>query len=431
MTKFSFIGAANTLFMDADVTMVHTTETEPFADVLTRWLADNGLNSTHLTAQTVNGDDGTNIIADTKVTPKYKIPMLKAFVVGTEGMFGFSALPPSGNQGVTHPKGRAYSASPTPPILFSLTSPGQDSGSHSSQIWTKEGVTLIKLRYAHYGGSAPGADWLILLKPDRYIMYGRNMSVGQTWPMHAATYSHTANQTTPTNNYNLGTLFAGSVNNTLVTIKYGAAYFPDGSFESLPLTLDPLDQVVSSEITWTEQLPTGTEAVVEAKLNDGSWTVVNNGDPVPGIVVDQAIAGDTVSFRVTLATTNIEETPVISNLKASVQGFKPPVNVQLNIDAIGRFHNNEEEITVTYDQNLGTLQGDGGYVESFSKTFIPVGLVPNPNPGVTDRVAVTVIPKATFFPITIKQGNGAQTSRVSASVTLVKVTLTPVGVVNP
>jgi hypothetical protein len=430
MTKFNFIGAASTLFMEADVTMVHTTETEAFADVQARWLAENGLAAIDLRSETWNGDDSGAHITDIEVTPKYKIPMLKNFAISTEGQFGFMALPLVGaSQGVTHPKGRAYSSNPTPPILFSMSFTGQDSGAFNSQLWSKPGVALFKWRNSHYGGSNPALDILMLVKQDKFVIYARRVDASGSWPMRAATYSHTANTTTPVNNYDLGPLFATG-NNTLVTIKYGGAYHPAGSWESAAEPLDNLDQVVSNAVTWTEDLPAGTSAVVEAKVNNGAWATIANGGALADIAEDLPLTDSTVSFKVTLTSTNPEVTPRISNLKLLVTGYRPPVDLELRIDPLQRFHNNEGPIKVKYAQNLGTLVGEGGSVETFEVEFTPTQLVPNPNPEITDLARMTPTAKVTYFQVTYKKGYSPGLSKAGVT-PAVKVIFTPVAIVNP
>lgn len=67
-----------------------------------------------------------------------------------------------------------------------------------------------------------------------------------------------------------------------------------------------------------------------------------------------------------------------SGTVASTFAGRSPTQVMLELDAFTRFHSAVGAITVTYD-GAGTLAGEGGPVEAFTRTFTPTDLVPKPN----------------------------------------------------
>jgi len=59
-----------------------------------------------------------------------------------------------------------------------------------------------------------------------------------------------------------------------------------------------------------------------------------------------------------------------------------PSQMILHTKPLNRFHNTEGLLTVTYDKNLGNLQGIGGIVDNFSVACTPLDIVRVPNPSV-------------------------------------------------
>lgn len=63
------------------------------------------------------------------------------------------------------------------------------------------------------------------------------------------------------------------------------------------------------------------------------------------------------------------------------------------------FSNASGNIRVVYDALLGGLYGAGGVVESFDKTFIPVGLTPNMSANPREYLEARITSQATVIPI--------------------------------
>ena len=71
---------------------------------------------------------------------------------------------------------------------------------------------------------------------------------------------------------------------------------------------------------------------------------------------------------------------------ASVELSEDKKTIKLTMN--DSFRNAIGEITVSYDSSRGYMAGNGGVVESFSKTFIPTDLKPLYNPGTIENIKV-------------------------------------------
>jgi hypothetical protein len=84
---------------------------------------------------------------------------------------------------------------------------------------------------------------------------------------------------------------------------------------------------------------------------------------------DELITGD---YRVE----SVEAHPVISNA------------VLLNMKPLNRFHNVVGDLSVTYNEGLGSLQGSGGIVLGFTEVFTPLDLIAKPNQNPEENVEI-------------------------------------------
>lgn len=94
----------------------------------------------------------------------------------------------------------------------------------------------------------------------------------------------------------------------------------------------------------------------------------------------------------------------------------------------GRFNNVIGDLTVTYDDQIGTLAGLGGKVLSFTKTFTPTGLLAKPNPKIDEFLLGSIQSTLTFTKVTYTKHRPEEHLEITASCAL---TLTETGVVNP
>lgn len=96
-------------------------------------------------------------------------------------------------------------------------------------------------------------------------------------------------------------------------------YPASGTWTSDNLDTSTVGRYSTGLVSWTEDLPTGSSAVVELRWNGGAWQACTNGSPPPGITYDQdmsALSGfEDCDLRVTLATTDDTVTPSLTDLR--------------------------------------------------------------------------------------------------------------------
>jgi hypothetical protein len=162
-----------------------------------------------------------------------------------------------------------------------------------------------------------------------------------------------------------------------------------------------------------------------------SFVPITNGGTAPGVSIDDDLTGKFIWVKFDLSTTDDTKSPKVSELRVYLESYSLQNLLELDIEPTARFNNNEGDITIVYDQNIGVLQGEGGYVESFTRVFTPVELVSLPNPHRSSSTSIAASPAVNFIRIYYSQINGAKLSKGRYQPTSIKVTLTQVGVVNP
>ena len=65
-------------------------------------------------------------------------------------------------------------------------------------------------------------------------------------------------------------------------------------------------------------------------------------------------------------------------------------HIRLTLSDNSRFNSVVGDLTVGYDQTLGSLSGNGGVVASFAETFIPNDLVEQGNPRVREYISTSI-----------------------------------------
>ncbi len=103
----------------------------------------------------------------------------------------------------------------------------------------------------------------------------------------------------------------------------------------------------------------------------------------------------------------------------------------LTMNHLKRFSTVEGSLTVSYDASKGNLTGTAGAVESFIETFIPLDLVPEPNPNAEENISVAPFEiVAELKDIVYPKGYGEQ-GNISVAPFEVTATLINVEDINP
>lgn len=121
-------------------------------------------------------------------------------------------------------------------------------------------------------------------------------------------------------------------------------------------------------LSWTASTPEDTSVAFSASINQGAWQSISNG----GIITGLPAVGQTCNLRVKveLSTTNVKQTPTVTQIKIASNGDKKKLVLNLNTP---NFSSAVGNMTISYD-GLGGLQGVGGPAAAFDGAFTPSGL---------------------------------------------------------
>lgn len=104
--------------------------------------------------------------------------------------------------------------------------------------------------------------------------------------------------------------------------------------------------------------------------------------------------------------------------------------ILLTMHPLSRFNNVEGNLTINYDATKGNLSGRGGAVESFAETFLPIDLVPVPNPGITETITVAPTEVVADF-IEVEYQNRYAEETITVAPSEITATLIHVDEINP
>lgn len=102
--------------------------------------------------------------------------------------------------------------------------------------------------------------------------------------------------------------------------------------------------------------------------------------------------------------------------------------IMLTMNPIKRFNNVEEQLTVSYNSELGDLTGMGGKVDSFDVEFTPTDLIQKLNPYITEKITAT--PNISTDFIKVDYINRYASERIMATPNM-SVEFINVGEINP
>lgn len=120
-------------------------------------------------------------------------------------------------------------------------------------------------------------------------------------------------------------------------------------------------------------------------------------------------AGNEIAFTITGQEYQYINGPLVQKTYKVVSAERHPdyeddKHLLLTLHPQGRFNNVEGNLTVTYEQSLGNLMGRGGFVESFTRDFVPTDLVPFPNPCEAETIIVSADAAIVLLPVDYQYG---------------------------
>lgn len=145
--------------------------------------------------------------------------------------------------------------------------------------------------------------------------------------------------------------------------------------------------------------PEGLVHVYNPPIVLNVWSVDTQGKQI-GIQFSEplinGIEGNEPAFTVTgqeyLYVNGPTDNGSIVDTEYEVEKVEPHTTVDtilITIKTPNEFNNAINDITITYNQELGVLAGDGGAVESFTYSFTPTNLEARPNPGHAETLSAT------------------------------------------
>ena len=103
--------------------------------------------------------------------------------------------------------------------------------------------------------------------------------------------------------------------------------------------------------------------------------------------------------------------------------------ILIEFNNFGRFSTVKDNLIVEYDTAIGTLAGVGGNIESFTHTFTPTDLIPEPNPGVIETITGAPTISINYLEVTYHKGYAAET--ITAAPAEITVAFLSTEVINP
>lgn len=177
-------------------------------------------------------------------------------------------------------------------------------------------------------------------------------------------------------------------------------YASPGYIEYVVNGLDNLSNIVSSKITWIENVPEGTSVDVQAKLDSGSYQSCTNGGHLP-VEFPQDLSNSTLYIKVTLETELAHVTPLVYDISILIYDQSSANLILLAFDPGSKesFRNAIGQIIVHYD-GTGGLSGEGGPVEPFDIGFFPEDLIEKPDQHETEHISMSFSAQAILIRVT-------------------------------
>lgn len=170
-----------------------------------------------------------------------------------------------------------------------------------------------------------------------------------------------------------------------------ANYVTSGYLEYQASFAQSITSLLSSKITWDENVPEGTSLNVYTRLSDGEYAKCENGGSISGLVRGANLEGKTLFVKVEMSTTNVQASPTLSGMRIQILQDSDANVLVLEFANIkdANIRNAVGEVAVQY---IGTsITGADGPVLGFRKKFIPEGLYMKPNPHTAEHLKLVCI----------------------------------------
>ena len=145
--------------------------------------------------------------------------------------------------------------------------------------------------------------------------------------------------------------------------------------------------VVMSELSWTEDIPEGTELEVSVSTDGVTYTPIGNHSEI----VSSGEALTSLYIKVEMSTTDVTVTPSLSELFVLVQDADDVYSIILDMVPKKRFCSSAGQISIVYNAEIGNLAGICGPVDSFNVTFSPEDLISKPHQNPQEHLEITNI----------------------------------------
>lgn len=143
--------------------------------------------------------------------------------------------------------------------------------------------------------------------------------------------------------------------------------------------------VIASELSWTEDIPEGTELEVSVSTDGVTYTPIGNHSEIVS-------SGEVLTMfyvKVEISTTDVTVTPSLSELSVLVQDADDVYSVILDMIPNKRFCSAVGQINIAYSAEVGNLEGLGGPVDSFNISFTPEDLIAKPHQNDQEHIEIT------------------------------------------
>ncbi|QGT99494.1 hypothetical protein SYNTR_0901 [Candidatus Syntrophocurvum alkaliphilum] len=409
-------------------------------DMYENYCGELGINE-NISKGSFNADDSSWFI-ETLSSIKGEIEFSTGFNYSSEAGLGFYNTTPSNisrrSIASSIPNvSRMYTTFNLPLIFFTFRPPSQDLRSENTKWNENEKGFCIYAEHRRYNSSTDKFALAIQVTEKEVKFFFQKIN-GTSHQLYLNVFEgNDSTNTTLYNQYHLANLFSDS-ERTEVIINLGKEYKTYGMF-TYNKDVSNVEQVLSSEISWMQETPEGTQVIVSTAVIDKGntpesedWIYQPFGSTQILSVEEGAnLSNKNLFIKVELETSNPKISPSINQMDFKIMTSNDMKYMQLITDSLERFHNVEGELAIKYDASKGNLRGAGGSVESFEVSFTPEDLNPTPNPYVSENLKILATVKIHFAKVNLHYLSPLDQGIITARVLNVNLDLIHADIINP